>query len=77
MRGYPIGQSPICEGDFCGGNNTTTAEYLQVITNILGQYSYNNIQAPWLAIQAWANQTTTLNTYYQTIVSSAYKQCPT
>jgi len=43
MRGYPKATSPICGGKFCGTNNTTTAEFIQVIINILSKYIYQDI----------------------------------
>lgn len=37
MRGYPLATSPVCWGKFCGEKNTTVAEFIQVIINILSK----------------------------------------
>jgi len=44
MRWYPKATSPICEGQFCGAQKMTTAEFIQVIINILAKYVYKDIQ---------------------------------
>ncbi len=43
MRGYPKATSPVCGGQFCGSKNTTTAEFIQVVINILAKYMYKDI----------------------------------
>ncbi len=43
MRGYPASTSPICAGQFCGIKNTTVAEFLQVVVNLITQYIYQDI----------------------------------
>jgi hypothetical protein len=44
MNGYPASTSPICAGKFCGAQNTTKAEFLQVVINLLAKYMYADIQ---------------------------------
>lgn len=44
MNGYPTSTSPICAGKFCGAQNTTKAEFLQVVINLLTKYIYPDIQ---------------------------------
>lgn len=43
MRWYPKATSPVCGGQFCGIKNTTTAEFIQVIINILAKYIYKDL----------------------------------
>lgn len=43
MRWYPKATSPVCGGQFCGTKNTTTAEFIQVVINILARYIYKDI----------------------------------
>ncbi|MCX6825326.1 MAG: PKD domain-containing protein [candidate division SR1 bacterium] len=43
MRGYPKATSPVCGGQFCGTQKTTTAEFIQVVINILAKYMYKDI----------------------------------
>ncbi|MCX6823734.1 MAG: thrombospondin type 3 repeat-containing protein [candidate division SR1 bacterium] len=43
MRGYPKATSPVCGGQFCGIKMTTTAEFIQVVINILAKYMYKDI----------------------------------
>ena len=43
MRWYPKATSPVCGGQFCGTKNTTTAEFIQVVINILAKYIYKDI----------------------------------
>jgi PKD repeat protein len=38
MRWYPKATSPVCWGQFCGTKDTTTAEFLQVVINIIAKY---------------------------------------
>ncbi|MCX6823084.1 MAG: thrombospondin type 3 repeat-containing protein [candidate division SR1 bacterium] len=51
MNGYPASTSPICAGKFCGAQNTTKAEFLQVVINLLAKYIYPNIQIDWKQAQ--------------------------
>lgn len=51
MNGYPTTTSPICAGKFCGAQNTTKAEFLQVIINLLAKYIYPDIQIDWKQAQ--------------------------
>ena len=51
MNGYPAPTSPICAGKFCGAQNTTKAEFLQVIINLLAKYIYPDIQIDWKQAQ--------------------------
>ncbi|HBB04837.1 TPA: hypothetical protein DCZ39_08380 [Patescibacteria group bacterium] len=43
MRGYPKATSPVCGGQFCGTKNTTTAEFIQVVINIIAKYIYKDM----------------------------------
>ena len=43
MRWYPKATSPVCGGQFCGTKKTTTAEFIQVVINILAKYIYKDI----------------------------------
>ena len=43
MRWYPKETSPVCWGQFCGTQKTTTAEFIQVVINILAKYIYKDI----------------------------------
>lgn len=43
MRGYPKATSPVCGGKFCGEKDTTTAEFIQVVINILAKYIYKDL----------------------------------
>ena len=44
MRWYPKATSPVCGGQFCGTKNTTTAEFIQVIINIIAKYIYKDLR---------------------------------
>lgn len=44
MRWYPKATSPICGGQFCGTKSTTTAEFIQVVINVLAKYVYKDLQ---------------------------------
>lgn len=43
MKGYPKATSPVCEWQFCGSKNMTTAEFIQVVVNIMSKYMYRDI----------------------------------
>ncbi len=43
MRGYPQATSPVCGGQFCGSKDMTTAEFLQIVINILAKYTYKDL----------------------------------
>ncbi|MBP6911401.1 thrombospondin type 3 repeat-containing protein [Patescibacteria group bacterium] len=47
MAGYPRQTSPLCSGKFCGSNNTTVADFIQVIINILADRIASHYQAQW------------------------------
>lgn len=47
MRWYPKATSPVCGGQFCGTKATTTAEFLQVVINILAKYIYKDFYLNW------------------------------
>jgi len=47
MRWYPKATSPVCGGQFCGTKDTTTAEFLQVVINILAKYIYKDLNLDW------------------------------
>lgn len=51
MNGYPATTSPICAGKFCGAQNTTKAEFIQVVINLLAKYIYPDIQIDWKQAQ--------------------------
>lgn len=51
MRGFPQATSPICGGQFCGTNNVTTAELIQVLINIASNYIYNNLELDRSAVK--------------------------
>jgi len=53
MRWYPQATSPVCGGQFCGTKNTTTAEFLQVVINILSKYIYKDIGLNWKEVNTW------------------------
>lgn len=47
MRWYPQATSPVCGGQFCGTKDTTTAEFIQVVINILAKYVYKDLALNW------------------------------
>ncbi len=50
---YPILTSPLCPWEFCGWNNITRWEFVQVITNILSKYIRKNYTTDWKQIKTW------------------------
>jgi len=40
MNGFPVATSPICWWLFCGANNTTKAEFLQIIVNVVEKFTF-------------------------------------
>ncbi len=73
--------SPICEGKFCGDNTTTTAEYLQIMINMMADYTYDQFAIAWSDVSSWAdsirsrNSSTLTTLDYQTI-NNARARCP-
>lgn len=55
MNWYPLKTSPICEWDFCWTNTTTKAEFLQIIMNIIEQYTFQNYSINRLEVQQRKN----------------------
>ncbi|AHB40990.1 hypothetical protein P148_SR1C00001G0183 [candidate division SR1 bacterium RAAC1_SR1_1] len=55
MRGYPLETSPVCAGEFCGTRNTTKAEFLQVIINMIAKYLYPIYSLNWNTVEAWVD----------------------
>ncbi len=53
MSGYPRQTSPLCWGKFCGTNNTTVADFIQVIINILSERIASHYVADWQQIEQW------------------------
>jgi len=51
MSWYPRQTSPLCSGKFCGTNNTTVADFIQVIINILADRIASHYQVNWQSIQ--------------------------
>ena len=55
MSGYPINSSPFCAGQFCGAANTTKAEFLQVVLNVISPYIAPHYATNRVAIQSRKN----------------------
>lgn len=53
MAGYPRQTSPLCSGKFCGTNNTTVADFIQVIINILADRIASHYQVNWSTVSQW------------------------
>ncbi len=53
MNGYPIATSPICWWLFCGAKDTTKAEFLQIIMNVIEKYTFQNYSVNWSQVQKW------------------------
>lgn len=53
---YPLWTSPFCPWRFCGANNTTNAEFLQVVINILSNYIYSDYEVNWSDAKDWISQ---------------------
>jgi len=82
MKWYPQATSPICEGQFCGEKNMTTAEFIQVVINIIGKYIYRDINVDRKKIEAWlytvnpgSYQDKVLHTQDKTIIQENSKIC--
>lgn len=58
MSWYPRQTSPLCSGKFCGSNNTTVADFIQVIINILAERVASHYQANWQAVQSRMSDST-------------------
>lgn len=56
MYGYPLLTSPLCSWDFCGTNNITRWEFIQVVINIASEYIKNNYTANWKTINQWVSK---------------------
>jgi len=56
MRWYPKATSPVCGGQFCGTKDTTTAEFIQVVINILAKYIYKDINLNRKEVNTWINK---------------------
>ena len=54
MRGYPE-TSPVCPGKFCGSRETTKAEFLQVVMNLIAKYIYPVYSTNWRTMEKWAD----------------------
>ena len=55
MRWYPKATSPVCGGQFCGIKNTTTAEFIQVVINILAKYIFKDLTLNRKEVNTWIN----------------------
>lgn len=73
MRGYPEATSPICGGEFCGLNATTTSEFYQAILNIIDKNIINKYQANWNDIQQWLKGLSTNSYQYQVLSENNIK----
>lgn len=49
---YPKSTSPFCPGKFCGSSNTTMAEFIQILVNILWWYSYSKYTVNWSEVKS-------------------------
>ena len=56
MRWYPKATSTICGGQFCGEKATTTAEFVQVVINILAKYIYKDLQLNRKQVNTWLSK---------------------
>lgn len=82
MRWYPQDVSPICGGLFCGTRNTTMAEFIQVIINLIAKYIYQDYQTDRQSIKTWV-QSLPQNSYPdryiddndREIIDQAIQQC--
>lgn len=82
MFGYPILTSPLCPGKFCGENNMSKWEFIQVVTNILSKYIEKNYQTNWKRIQErykkqsiWTYSYNIFNDTDQSIINNKAEQC--
>lgn len=50
---YPKTTSPFCPWKFCWTNNTTIAEFIQVLVNILWTYLYDKYSLNWYEVKNW------------------------
>ncbi len=53
MRWYPKATSPICGWQFCWSKNTTTAEFIQVVINMIAQYIYKDLSLNRKEVNTW------------------------
>ena len=84
MSGYPRQTSPLCSGKFCGSNNTTVADFIQVIINILADRIASHYQVNWQNVQDWltdASRTQVRQGYFtlaeQAIINRETAACTT
>ena len=67
MAWYPRQTSPFCSGRFCGTNNTTVADFIQVIINILADRIASHYQVNRSSAAAWLSdpaQKDTVQSYF-------------
>ena len=84
MRWYPIATSPVCGGKFCGVQKTTTAEFIQVVINILAKYIYKDIALNWKEVNTRVSKLKTdsyeaknFNSTDKSMIAEKIKTCNT
>lgn len=82
MRGYPKATSPVCWGKFCGTKDTTTAEFLQVVINIIAKYiakdlnlNRKNVDKRVNNLKADSYEAKNFTSNDKTILSKRSKEC--
>ncbi len=83
MRWFPQATSPICWGQFCGTNNVTTAELIQVLINIASNYIYSDLELDrsWVrkwkdGLTPWSYQERSLTADMKDIIDQQAQDCP-
>ena len=84
MRWYPSNTSPICDGLFCGFRNTSYAEFLQVVINILAKYIYTSYSVnrdtilTWMdGLEEWSYEERTLDQNDKERIETNAERCDT
>ena len=82
MFWYPILTSPLCPWEFCGSNNMSKWEFIQVITNILSKYIEKNYTTNWKDIEnrynkqkPWTYSYNIFNERDKAIITNKAEQC--
>ena len=73
MRGYPEATSPVCRGEFCGLNATTTSEFYQAILNVISKGILHKYQTDWAAVKQWLNGLSPSSYQYRVLTENNIK----
>ncbi len=82
LNWYPAESSPWCPWKFCGSNNTSYAEFIQAVFNVVSQNVYYDYTVNWRDVKNWMDsldensyEYSSLNFQDRQNINEEYERC--